>query len=110
VDQRIRVVLKTLGVLFLMALSGGACFIVSAFVLMQLGLHFHGTYDHYWENPILVLGPAIVGLALPLVTLRWLKGIGEGRRRNLLRTSVITIVLTVAVAVFFWALGMLGVI
>jgi hypothetical protein len=78
---------------------------------VQLGIRFHDQYDYYTHGyPALLFAPAVVGFFFPLLILRWLKKIGEQRRRTLFKTTLIAAVIVFAVALFFWLLGMSGVI
>jgi hypothetical protein len=58
---------------------GICCWAVSAFVLMWLGIQYHGNYEYYGNYPLLYLGPAAVGLLVPWLA-AWMIWVVRRRR------------------------------
>jgi hypothetical protein len=106
--QRVRILLKGLGILLLMAISGVVWYLVSVFVFFALGVSLHDNYEYYGRYPAIFLTAALVGFFFPLLVLEWLKRIGAQRRRTLFKTILIATGVVFVVAVFFWTLGLLG--
>jgi hypothetical protein len=109
VSPLLRSLIKSLGILCLMVVSGGVFLIVSAYVLVQLGRILHGDYEYYGRYPALLFAPAVVGFFAPPYVLWRLAKKDAPSQRALLRTVFIATVMICALAVLFGVLGLLRV-
>ena len=70
--------LKIVGMVLLMTMSGVALMAVATISLMHLGLKQYDNYEYYGQYPALFFGPAVIGFMLP-AGIVWWRGRGIGK-------------------------------